>query len=94
LLPGSACVQVREARGRRRRRWARTGSGSQRWPKRSIRMTGRMMTIAESAFCPVDLPVRAPRRTPGNFNTVPIAFPCPDRPTDARAGKRNRAPQG
>jgi hypothetical protein len=47
--------------------------------QRSIRMTGRMMTIAESTFLSVDFPVRATRPTPGNFTTVPISF-SPARP--------------
>jgi len=38
-----------------------------------------MMTIAESAFFPIDFPLRATRRTPGNFTTVPISF-SPARP--------------
>jgi hypothetical protein len=74
-------AQVREARGRRRRRWARIGSGSAVWSgQRSIRMTGRIMTIAESALFSTDFPVRATRQTPGNFTTVPIWF-SPARPT-------------
>jgi hypothetical protein len=49
--------------------------------QRSIRMTGRMMTIAESIFFPIDLPVRAPRQTPGNLTTVPISSsPAPPAP--------------
>jgi hypothetical protein len=66
--------------------------------QRSIRMTGRMMTIAEAAFFPIDFPVRAARQTPGNFTTVPILFsPAPlARSAVRRIGRleRNRAPQG
>src|SRR5476651_1849279 len=53
-------------------------------------MAGKMMTIADSTFFPIDFPLRAARRTPGNFTTVPISLsPAPsgpDRPSGAFAG--------
>jgi hypothetical protein len=68
-------VQVREARGRRRRPWVCIGSPSGGVSEyRSIRMAGRMMTIADSAFFPTDFPRRAACQTPGNLTTVPISY--------------------
>ena len=40
--------------------------------KRSIRMTGRMMTVADSVLFPRDIPLREPRADSGNLMSVPI----------------------
>jgi hypothetical protein len=59
----------REARRRRRRRWLRLGGSS---VNRSIRITGKMMTVAEACAPSFRLLRRARRVRSGKLITDPI----------------------
>lgn len=61
----------REARRRRLRRWLRLDGSS---VKRSMRITGKMMTVAEAGVSPFLLPRRARRVRSGKPITDPMSL--------------------
>jgi len=71
----------RDARRRRRRRGLLLASGSKSpvgsSAYRSIRTTGRMMTVADSDLPTLDREPRAVRPTAGKLMTAPISLPPP-----------------